>query len=425
MGAYLTRPFRKNGYNLRVPAPTLFDNLPASLFAPLAAPEAQAHARILSDLYAESRRCPHPLTLDIALDIIISHTIAPHTADAPLPQARETLRYLETCGWLRTETQPDFTTACLLTPHAFQILQSLSLDSPSILELLIAIHDLLKAALLDVDNDHRLREAARLAFQLHNRLKELQHNSATLSAIEDTTRLRSAVIDAAAKLETRGHPPARYIRETIQSLDRLLDDITARQTRLAAATDHPPASATQLAAIITRLAASDKKTFAKHAEPLIHLYCQTSTQTPNFKLQTPNIQAPNHLTTQLPNHSTAQPPSDSEIESARREIARQLRRPITRDRVRRAADSILRRRPEARAADLIAADVADLPLLAQLRIHGDGSLGYRIEDGAWIELNGLGFRDFVMTNLNYTPPPVDLPPIPAEDPDIQTPTQTS
>ena len=56
----------------------------------VAAPEAQAHARILSELYAESRRSPHPLTLDIALDIIISHTIAPHTADDPLPKARET-----------------------------------------------------------------------------------------------------------------------------------------------------------------------------------------------------------------------------------------------------------------------------------------------------------------------------------------------
>ncbi|MEK6574175.1 MAG: Wadjet anti-phage system protein JetA family protein [Chloroflexota bacterium] len=391
-----------------MPTSTLFNDLPASLFAPLAAPDAATYAKILSDLFAESRRAPQPLHCDLVLDIIISHTITSHTADDPLPQARETLRYLEECGWLRTQIQPDFTTACVLTPHAFQLLQIVGGDSSTIVELLVAIHDLLKAALLDVDNEHRISEAARLTGRLHSRLKELQHNADANDSLPDLTRLRTAVLDAASKLEIRGHAPARYIREQFQSFDRILNDIAARSAQYGRSTpahaggarversdDH--ATIAQLTALLSRLATSDKKTFAKYAGGLIHLYCQP---------QSPTVEPPSHRTTEpfVPDDIPLPEPSADEIDSARREIMRQFNRPISRERVGRLAESILHGQLEARAADIVVAGSVDLPLLIQLRLHGDGSLGYRIEDGTWIEVNGLSFRDFIMKNLNYAPP---------------------
>ena len=380
-----------------MPTSTLFNDLPASLFAPLAAPAAATYAKILSDLFAESRRAPQPLHCDLVLDIIISHTITSHTADDPLPQARETLRYLEECGWLRTQIQPDFTTACVLTPHAFQLLQIAGGDSSTSAELLVAIHDLLKAALLDVDNEHRISEAARLTGQLHSRLKELQHNADANDSLPDLTRLRTAVLDAASKLEIRGHAPARYIREQFQSFDRILNDIAARRARSDTARPVDHAASAQLTAILTHLAAADKKTFAKYAGGLTHLHCQP---------QSPTVEPPSHRTTEpfVPDDIPLPEPSADEIDSARREIMRQFNRPISRERVGRLAESILHGQLEARAADIVVAGSVDLPLLIQLRLHGDGSLGYRIEDGTWIEVNGLSFRDFIMKNLNYVPP---------------------
>ncbi len=384
-----------------MPTSTLFNDVPALLFAPLAAPDAATYSRILADLYAESRRAFQPLARDLVLDIIIGHTIASHTADDPLPRARDTLRYLEECGWLRTENQPDFSIACVLTPHAFHLLQLINNDSPSLLELLVTIHDLLKAALLDIDNEHRLAEAARITDQLHSRLKELQHNVGAVS-FPDTARLRAAVMDAASKLETRGHAPARYIREQFQSFDRVLNDIAARHARSDTARPVDHAAAAQLAAILTRLAAADKKTFAKHAESLVNLYHRPE---PKPSREASNLQSP--ISTFAPDDIPLPEPSADEIDSARREIMRQFNRPVSRERVRRLAESILSGRPEARAADIVAKGSVDLPLLIQLRLHGDGSLGYRIEDLSWVEVNALGFRDFVLKNMSYVPVPVE------------------
>lgn len=386
-----------------MPTSTLFNDVPALLFAPLAAPDAATYSRILADLYAESRRAPQPLARDLVLDLIIGHTIASHTADDPLPRARDTLRYLEECGWLRTENQPDFSIACVLTPHTFHLLQLINNDSPSLLELLITIHDLLKAALLDIDNEHRITEAARLTDQLHNRLKELQHNVDANDSLPDLTRLRAAVLDAASKLETRGHAPARYIREQFQSFNRALNDIAARRARSDAARPVDHAAAAQLTAILTRLAAADKKTFAKHADFLIHLYHRPAP--PSARPDYPATRPPDDIF--VPDDIPLAEPSADEIDSARREIMRQFNRPISRERVRRLAESILHGQPEARAADIVAEGSVDLPLLIQLRLHGDGSLGYRIEDLSWVEVNALGFRDFVLKNMSYVPVPVE------------------
>ncbi len=393
-------PLAKIGYNRPVPPTSLFDTLPPQLFKPLASPQAEAYGRILSDLYLESRRATQPLSRDLVIDIIISQLFPSPAANESLSQAREMLQYLEACGWLRVEIQPDFTPACVLTPAAFQLLQLLGAESASISEVLITICDLLKAALLDVDNDARLREAARLTDQLLNQLKTAQHNPGQ-DPLPDTARLRLAVLDSALKLETRGHAPARYIREQFSALDRLLNDIAARQAHAdrTPAAAHSPATreaTARLNAILTHLASAESETFDRATDSLFCLYPQLVAQPLTRTADAPP---------RLPDYPTTPEPSAAEINAARRAVARQLNRPISPDRVRRLARTFLANKPEIRAADLVAAGQADLPLLVQLRLYGDGSLGYKIEDLPWVETNKLVFRDFALKNLDYTPPP--------------------
>ena len=106
--------------------------------------------------------------------------------------------------------------------------------------------------------------------------------------------------------------------------------------------------------------------------------------------------------------------SPEDIASARRAVAHQLNRPVSPDRVRRLAQTFLRDKPEARVSELVALGQADLPLVIQLRLHGDGALGYTIEEMQWVEINGLVFRDFVLKDPNYIPPIVEPEPTPTE-----------
>ena len=372
---------------------------PVSLFKPFNTPQAEAHLRLLAELYTESRRASQPLSHALVLDLIIAHH--PPTAD-PLPTARETLRFLEDCGWLHLKVQPNFQPACTLTPYAFQILSLLQSSSITLAQLLTTISDLLKAALLNVENEERLQAAIQLTDQFLTQLKSIQHNAPTGAApLADTAPQRAALLEAATQLETRGLAPARYIREQFESLDRLLADIALRQTaRPASVTPSAPANP-PLVSVLHHLVAADKKTFSKLAATLINLYGQ-----------------PNHPTTELPNHPISAPafipddplwphPTQTEIAAARRDIAHQLNRPISPNRIRRLAQTFLANKPFVRAADLVTAGQADLPLLVQLRFHANNDLGYTIDDQPWVELNGLVFRDFLLKNPNFVEPKVE------------------
>jgi hypothetical protein len=366
--------------------------LPVSLFQPFNSPQAEVYQRLLTELYTESCRATQPLSRALVLDLIIAHN---PPANDPLPAARETLRFLEGCGWLQTKVQPDYQQACTLTPHAFQILSTFSAQFSQFAypQLLISIHDLLKAALLDVDNGDRLQAATHLTDQFLTQLKSLQHNAPTGSApLADTTPLRAAIVDAAAKLETRGHAPARYIREQFESLDRLLADIAQRQTVRPSAPVQSSSANPQLESVIKHLVSTDKKSFSKLADSLINLYGTSSLQPPNHPTPQPAF---------IPDDSLWPQPTQAEIAAARREIARQLNRPISPNRVRRLAQTFLANKPFVRAADLVVEGKADLALLVQLRYHATSDLGYTIEDQPWLELNGLVFRDFQLKNPNY------------------------
>jgi len=365
--------------------------LPAHFFKPLDTPQADSYLRLLAELYTESRRASQPLRRDLVLDLIIRHN---PPADDPLPAARETLHFLEESGWVRTEVQPDFKPACILTPYAFQLLHTLNASPLSIVELITTISDLLKNALLDVENEARLESAAHLTDQLITVVKARQHNPEP-GFLPDTSRQRAAVLDSAVKLETRGHIPVRYIREQFESLDRLFADIATRQVH-----SHPvhPTSTlpAQLSWVIQNLVALEKKAFSKQADSLINLYGTAALPTrPAEPTPGPAF---------VPADSVWPQPTQSEVAAARADIARQFNRPISPDRVRRLAQTFLQGKPFVRAADLVLSGQADLALLIQFRLHAEEALGYTLEDQPWVELNGLVFRDFLLRNPAYIPP---------------------
>ena len=194
----------------------------------------------------------------------------------------------------------------------------------------------------------------------------------------------------------------------MESLDRLLADISARQSRGRPGRDRPDSAlAGQLSAVIQNLAAADKKAFSKLAEPLVNLYGAPAPAARPPEPATPDFSADDTLWPQ---------PTQAEISAARAAVARQFNRPVSPDRLRHQAEALLHGRPHVRAADLVLDGKADLPLLIQFRLHGDGSLGYTLEDQPWVELNGLVFRDFVLRNPNYSEPPAPALDLPEADP---------
>jgi hypothetical protein len=369
--------------------------LPASLFHPFTAPGAEAYANILADLFAESQRRPQPLSRDLALDIVLSHLAKSETP----ARARDILNYLERCGWLRAETQSDFTPAYTIPDHAFQLLQTIrqiATGEPlQLTGLMVAIHDLLSAAARGEGREARLAEALRLTQQLRDELKQLQHNP-NASPLEELSHWQKDAWDVTAKLGEAAQP----IRENFEAIGRLLRDIESRQRQLAQSTqaEAQPVSANLIKILNFLSAGSAPET------SLINLY-QLELLDPD-SLTFPSF-PPFPF---VPDAAPAPSPSAPEIEAAQRETARQLNRPVSRERVRRLAQSILRDRAEVRAAEVALASPQALALLIFLRAYGDGSLGYHVEEleeFTWVEAGGVGFRDFVVKGeLPNEPEPV-------------------
>ncbi len=373
----------------------LFNALPASLFNPFTAPGAEVYADILADLFAESQRRPHPLSRNLVLDIILGRLANSET----LARAQDILSYLERCGWLRPETQSDFTRAYTLPAYAFELLQTLSKTAtaePPIEGLMTAIHDLLQAAARGEGREARLIEAGRLTLQLQTELKKLQHNPGSHPLQpEQFAHLYQGIFNATAKLGEA----AQSISESFEGVNRLLRDIASRQRRLAQSTQ--PAAQSVSANLIRLL---NHVSTHPSALPRLNLFNLELIDAESLAIpSTPSVPF-------VPEAAPAPSPSASEIETAQRETARQLNRPVSRERVRRLAQSILRDRAEIRAADITLTGPADpsallsvagqgLPLLIFLRAYGDGSLGYHVEELkelVWVEADGVGFRDFLV-----------------------------
>ncbi|ABX07028.1 hypothetical protein Haur_4396 [Herpetosiphon aurantiacus DSM 785] len=101
------------------------------------------------------------------------------------------------------------------------------------------------------------------------------------------------------------------------------------------------------------------------------------------------------------------PLSEAEIAQAQADTLRQLRRSISRDRVRRYALQLLGDAEQRRGSEIELEGVDDLSLIIYLRSYGDGSLGYTVEsidDGVWVERDGVGFRDFLVRRVSTEQP---------------------
>jgi Family of unknown function (DUF5716) len=97
-------------------------------------------------------------------------------------QARSSalLRALARHGWLRVETQSDFSQQYTLPDYAFRSLETLEViaanEPPPLRGMIYGIHDLLQMALKDGDEHIRIPQTHRQVQRLMNGLKELQHN---------------------------------------------------------------------------------------------------------------------------------------------------------------------------------------------------------------------------------------------------------
>lgn len=467
----------------------LFSVIPVTLFNPLASPGALVYADVLLALLAGAQRHHLPLSRDLALSIVTERINRPAalalTADAvegsePLTdnpaqdaadvvqtQASAVLRYLVRCGWLRAETQSDFTQAFIIPDYAFRLLrafQEIATDEPPPLRgLICSIHDLLQAAIRDGNADVRLPEAHRQTLHLLNGLKELQHNIGlhiermlrqrkTSEALEQlfqsyhtevvdrayhqlrttdhVSRYRPGVVAATVQLERhervemaarriyeRGEERTvedaaqklieqlRAVRENFEALDRLLQAIDVRHSQfvdsavraielqLAASTS----TSGQLHAILSLLLNEEKSVDDDPLNCTMHSLLnlfevgfidQNSLMTP--------ARAPIPFEPEVANLPAL---SLDEVETERLKTLEHLLRAWGRARVRRYALELLSERDSLMSDEIPLSGPEDLPFVIYLRAYGDGSLGYfadDIEDGAWTERAGIGFRAFTL-----------------------------
>jgi hypothetical protein len=440
--------------------PNLFRLIPADLFQPLAAPGAGVYVEILLALLAETQRHHEPLSRERALNVLYPILNDPQrlaltadaveSADEPIgagdqvqARASSILRYLERRGWLRGETQSDFTHTYILPDYAFRLLRVLNEiavdEPPPLAGLVYTIHSVLRETARDGNADFGIPEAHRHAEHLVNGLKELQHNIGQhinrvlqrLTADEVLAQFfaeyQSEIVDRAYhQLRTTDHV-ARYRPAVLEALDRLanaetLETAARRQYERHEAPSVEAAAVRlreQLTAMRDDFESLDRRLEAidtRHSQFVhsavraveLHLAAQSTTSgqlsailerlladttgavleevTPSLNLYRLELPAPESLApptraAQLfePDATRAAELSDEDKEAAIAETLRQLDRAVSRDKIQRFARRLLHDRPHLRAAEIHLHSPDDLPLLIYLRAYGDGALGYRVE----------------------------------------------
>ncbi|WP_129630672.1 Wadjet anti-phage system protein JetA family protein [Candidatus Oscillochloris fontis] len=457
----------------------LFTTIPPHLFKPLASPGAAVYAGVLLAIFAETRRHQQPLSRDLALHLVAETLLvledglaatqdaeeeSPPPDDDPLnARAGAILRYLARSGWLRIETQSDFTQSYTLPDYAFRLLNvfhEIASDEPLPIQgLIFSIYSLLQTSLREGNAHISLPEAHRQTASLMSGLKELQHNIGVhieqvlrqlqardvleqvftlyhgevmdkayhqLRTTDHVSRFRPGVLEALTQLSTdqqllqiaqslrasgldpsveaaaaRLHEQIREIRDQFELLDYLLQAIDVRHSQFVDSAVRTielqlTASTTtsgQLHAILSHLLADSDAELHDDLDARIDLFALSwpdaeslaapgRTATPFVSVPVPIVQ-----------------PSAQAIAAAQQRTLEQLQRSISRERVRRYAQHLLGAQNEVRVGACAHPDADNLPLLIYLRQYGDGALGYRVEDlpdGAWVETDGIGFRDFMI-----------------------------
>jgi len=449
----------------------LFRIVPTTLFQPLSAPGAAIYAEILLAIFNQARLSNQLLSRELTVDLVAERLTGveqalelTRDADAgdpdPSPDDTEQLRvralaivrYLERCGWLRPETQSDFTQSFILPDYAFRLLETLDRialnDPPPLRGLILSIHDLLQSALRSEhpgDLSDRVAEAHRQTMLLINGLRELQHNigvhiNAVLEEVEarqilervfvnyrqdivdrayhqlrttdHVSRFRPGIIDAAAQIERMTAASTTVleqvfdIRNRFDILDNILQAIDERHSQFMDAAAraielHLTTTSTtsgQLNAILKALLVDRRRDAPALSESLLSLFRMRLVD--EASLSAPMRAA----TTFVPETIEVDELTLEEEEAAREETLRQMQRAVSRKQVRRWVDTLLYDRESLRGADIPLEGPEQLPLLIYLRAYGqDGALGYRIEEvngGGWIEREGVGFRDFVIRRVD-------------------------
>jgi hypothetical protein len=175
--------------------------MPADLFNPLAAPGRDVYISALIRIYALSARSHGLLERRVVVEAVeeaLADEATMELTDEVLesePQfgadetdsfevrrrtrAQSLVRYLERCGWFRTEMQPDQSASLVLYDHSFRILDGLNqfvnAQATPLQGLVCSIHDLLLAASQGDNVSVRVSEAARQCEHMLNALRELEH----------------------------------------------------------------------------------------------------------------------------------------------------------------------------------------------------------------------------------------------------------
>jgi hypothetical protein len=233
---------------------TLLGVLPQSLFQPLAAPGAVVYVRLLLDIYRQTQARPDPLSRDLVTNLIYQQLAEPQaldlTADAQtedsdvdnpdllMARASAIARYLERCGWLKSETLNDFSVQYILPDYAFRLLRVLDEiavnEPPALAGLIFSTYALLQRILTETDTAYLgIPQAHRQTQQLLNGLKELQQNiglhinqilaqSQTRDVLEQLfLRYREEIVDRAYhQLRTTDHI-SRFRPGVLDSTTRL------------------------------------------------------------------------------------------------------------------------------------------------------------------------------------------------------------
>lgn len=466
----------------------LFQVIPNGFFGPLVAPGAAIYARILLALFAEWERHVQPISRETALYCIASALADPMamhlTEDAVEGETSENpeddqiqvraaaiLRYLTQRGWVRPETQADFTQMLIFPNYAAHVLSALAeIGSGAQLPsqgLIFPIYDTLRSVLEKGEAEVRLPQAHRQTRQLLIELRELRDNIGLyldrvlnqmlprevldemltqyqaqiqsrlfhyLHTTEHISRYRPEVIEVLYKIERseqledaakklyegkefpsiqaardRLYEQTREIREQFQALDQLLEAIDLRHSTFVDAavrsielhlSSHTTTSG-QLNEILEYVLQGKTLTSRQLADitnPLIQL-SQLSWVAPESLAQPLHIRQPF-----VPEPEAEEVFTSEELDRARREVMLQMQQRITEERVGELVRQVLDGRDQASSSEIPLASPDDLPLVIFVREFGQrGDLGYTVEeepDAPWIEMNGVGFRQFRIKALS-------------------------
>jgi|HigsolmetaAR201D_1030396.scaffolds.fasta_scaffold08228_3 hypothetical protein len=440
----------------------LFATLPVSLFNPLASSGAPIYSAVLLVIFEKARRHHQPLSRELVIDAVrevladgqneaLQATVDAEDAaiqsedDDPFTaRAGAIVRYLTRCGWLRPETQSDFSQSYTLPDYAFRLLNvfsEIASDQPLPLQgLIFSIYSLLQTSIREGNAHISLPEAHRQTISLMSGLKELQHNIGRhieqvlqqfqtrdilkqtftqyrdeivdkayhqLRTTDHVSRFRPGVLEALTQLSSdeqvmqiaqllraNGMAPTveaaasrlleqiRDIRSQFEQLDHQLQAIDVR---------HSQFIDSAVRAVELRLTANTTTSGQLHAilthmlETYDHAFEQEVSEMIDLYalslLDQESLSAPSRSPTPF----VAEPVeivelTPEQIAAAQNQTLAQLNRSISRERVRRFAAELLGDREQVQVSSVWRGGPENLPLLIYLRYYGDGSLGYRAEE---------------------------------------------